>query len=403
MSFFQFKLIYNKNLIIIYLLFFAFFFVVDSFETLLPLYLKEVKMNATILGTIVFLANLLRTVSSTPIGHLGDTIGYKRLVLFIFLLLIVAFLCLAIFKIHITIFLLSVLILASKTPFNITLNPMLALMVESNKRGSAFGVRDIFLYSGITLGMLVAGLLTQYGFHIVFLANGILLLLMLPLVFILKESKVSEKAEDIKQKSKFWAQLREIKNKKVLKVFSVIVFLTSFASGTLVFIPLKGSEIGIADNFILYTFAGSSFLAAILSYVGGRITDLFNRKNLFLVNLVFTLILYVFLYLSSSITAFVISILLYTTILVFAPIYPVYFFDCFSEQDAGKAWGIVSTFSLVAEMIAPLIWGAIWDTSSQGMIFIFAGLFVIFAIILSLIYLPPNAVALKFIGMWKIN
>lgn len=153
-------------------------------------------------------------------------------------------------------------------------------------------------------------------------------------------------------------------------------------------IPLKGKSIDISSDFILYSFAGSSIIAALLSYVGGKVTDKFNRRKLFLLNLFLSFILYITIFFSSDLISFSFSVILIGILYVFAPVFPVYFFDLFEQEEGELAWGILATISLIGEMIAPLLWGVLWDNFVQNYVFLLSSVIVLVNLVFSVKALP---------------
>ncbi|ONG71194.1 hypothetical protein BKK42_04290 [Bacillus cereus] len=374
--------IVKKDIGLMWGIFFVYFFVIDAYEALLPLYLKEIGIGASILGGIVFFANLIRILSSVLVAYIGDA---KRTIFFTMIILFLSISSLIFFKNGAVIVILSVLILSTKSPFNISANPLLAYSVSSEERGLAFGIRDVFLYAGTSFGLLFSGVLISYGFPLIFVCLSVLM--SFSFVFISYLSGGAKNSKKNKYESIF-SKINKIKEKKNLFICCVVAFLAAFSSGVMFLIPLKGKSIDISSDFILYSFAGSSIIAALLSYVGGKVTDKFNRRKLFLLNLFLSFILYITIFFSSDLISFSFSVILIGILYVFAPVFPVYFFDLFEQEEGELAWGILATISLIGEMIAPLLWGVLWDNFVQNYVFLLSSVIVLVNLVFSVKALP---------------
>ncbi|WP_242296882.1 MFS transporter, partial [Bacillus cereus group sp. BfR-BA-01326] len=327
-------------------------------------------------------ANLIRILSSVLVAYIGDA---KRTIFFTMIILFLSISSLIFLKNGAVIVILSVLILSTKSPFNISANPLLAYSVSSEERGLAFGIRDVFLYAGTSFGLLFSGVLISYGFPLIFVCLSVLM--SFSFVFISYLSGGAKNSKNNKYESIF-SKINKIKEKKNLFICCVVAFLAAFSSGVMFLIPLKGKSIDISSDFILYSFAGSSIIAALLSYVGGKVTDKFNRRKLFLLNLFLSFILYITIFFSSDLISFSFSVILIGILYVFAPVFPVYFFDLFEQEEGELAWGILATISLIGEMIAPLLWGVLWDNFVQNYVFLLSSVIVLVNLVFSVKALP---------------
>ncbi|MCG0276522.1 MAG: hypothetical protein L5655_10260 [Thermosediminibacteraceae bacterium] len=70
-----------------------------------------------------------------------------------------------------------------------------------------------------------------------------------------------------------------MKNKNVLATFCLVIFLMSLSEGVIPFIPLIGEEMGVSTDTIFYSYAGSSLISAIFSYIGGKMADASTRRK----------------------------------------------------------------------------------------------------------------------------
>lgn len=201
--------IVKKDIGLMWGIFFVYFFVIDAYEALLPLYLKEIGIGASILGGIVFFANLIRILSSVLVAYIGDA---KRTIFFTMIILFLSISSLIFFKNGAVIVILSVLILSTKSPFNISANPLLAYSVSSEERGLAFGIRDVFLYAGTSFGLLFSGVLISYGFPLIFVCLSVLM--SFSFVFISYLSGGAKNSKKNKYESIF-SKINKIKKRKI--------------------------------------------------------------------------------------------------------------------------------------------------------------------------------------------
>ncbi|HEU4963221.1 MAG TPA: MFS transporter [Bacilli bacterium] len=395
---------YHRNFYLICGLAFCYFFAFDAFDSVLALYGKELGQSAFFIGSVLGVGNALRMVLAVPMGHLGDAYGRKWFALGILLVLGAALLGLSAVTRPVAVFALALVVVVSRTPFNVMLNPMLAYAVSSEQRGRAFGVRDVFLYGGSTAGVCLAGLWVVYGYRALFLVLGCLILLAVPLALGLrdarerrKEQREAEAEASASREKKSWrAAFAELRRHRVVTVFAVVLFLCSLAGGSLMLVALKGQRIGIPVDAILYTVAGSNLLAVLLSYLGGRMTDAFDRRLLFMGSLAVTMTFYLSLCVAQSYIGFAVAMLLQAVMLVFAPVLSVYFFEFFPEEIAGKAFGVMTTFGLIGESFSTLLAGALWEGAAwPELAFAVAAVLVGLALVVTVVWVPRTYVPLR--------
>lgn len=372
----------------LFTLYFLYFFIVDALEITIPLYFEEIGIAATIMGLIFSLANGIRFTSS--IFMIFKKYNYRIILFFIFFLLGFAALIFSLSQHYLLLTVFSILVFSTRSLFNINLNPVLLYSVSYDERGKLMGTRDIFLYSGSALGLFFCGYIVQTSFLGVFILLFVLAILSIFIICFIKKDEINEDTKSHITSEKVNYKLI-FKNKTILK-FCLLGFLGSFISGNLFLVPLLGNSIGVTYEHIFYTFTGSTIIAAILSYSGGIITDKFNKKVLLVVNMIFDLVMYVFLFLADSTVLFIICLGLMSIQYIFAPVFSVFFSEFFNKEEGEIAWKILVPFMLLAEMISPILWGIIWDSSLQQYTFLLTSGLIIFELILFILlfFLPKR-------------
>ncbi|MFB6111266.1 MAG: MFS transporter [Halobacteriaceae archaeon] len=129
--------------------------------------------------------------------------------------------------------------------------------------------------------------------------------------------------------------------------------VTVATSGSLFLLPLLAVDIGLrADIFLLGL--GSSFLAgAALSLIGGWLADRVHSKVVYVTNFVAETAMLAAFALADGAMLFAIGIGLYTVQTAFESGYIDYFFSLFTDDEAGRVWGINGTVNKVAGAIGP--------------------------------------------------
>ena len=356
----------------------------------MPLYLQKLNAPATLMGTILFAASLVRVLSPT----FNQLLRFKAKnnIMLIFMLLSFSSLFLAyINQVYIVAFLLF-LILATQSYFNITSVPMLIYSTDEGLRGRVFGIRDVFLYAGSGFGLALSGWLVAIGYHAVFWMMFVCSMLALVLTRQLKNNPNKKKDENAKGGIKqFLENYKATVRKSIFRRFLIIGIITNFTTGGIFLIALHGKNIGVSADFVLYVFAGSSIIGALFSYFGGWLVDVWSQKKLFILSGIVTALSFFMILIANNFWLFSASILLNSITLIFSTVLPVYFFSFYKNEDEGDiAWSVFSTATLIFAMISPIIWGSMWDLMNASTVFFSLFVIELIGVILAMIILPKE-------------
>lgn len=159
----------------------------------------------------------------------------------------------------------------------IRIAPRDAMMVESGlKNGKAFGLQRTFDKLGAVIGILTAYLLLTKSFETdykeLFLLSTIPVGIGISLLFFLKQDYVRKKVKiDF---NKF--------NKKI-KLFFLIVFISSLGNSTKSFLLLKAVDNGFSSSNIILLYLLANIITCCSAYFVGKICDKISKKQIIFV------------------------------------------------------------------------------------------------------------------------
>jgi MFS family permease len=373
----------NKMTIMINLLFFMYFFLYDSFAITVPLYLTHIKLKAIYLGYILSISTIIRAFISAPIASVKK--DKKLNILAITLLLNIVSIILVVIEFNKYATMLGFIIIYSTiTVLNVIINPMIASNSPNEKLGITFGVRDVFLYAGSGIGLVVVGSLLKKTTYsnifklsiLVFILMIILIKILNNIVFLNKKAEEKGKPENIEESiCETTVKLRTFIYDRTFLYYCIFSVFISIASSALSYVPLLGKKYQIADSSIYYIFSSSIIISALLSVLSGIIIDKFDKKKLYVGYTFMYLLICVLLCINNK-TLFITAVIINGIATGFANIAPTYFFNIFDERKAEKYWGLTSSVTLTTTSIANILWGFIWDIQYtyvlfSGVIFIF--------------------------------
>jgi nitrate/nitrite transporter NarK len=261
---------------------------------------------------------------------------------------------------------------------------MIASNSPNEKLGITFGVRDVFLYAGSGIGLVVVGSLLKKTTYsnifklsiLVFILMIILIKILNNIVFLNKKAEEKGKPENIEESiCETTVKLRTFIYDRTFLYYCIFSVFISIASSALSYVPLLGKKYQIADSSIYYIFSSSIIISALLSVLSGIIIDKFDKKKLYVGYTFMYLLICVLLCINNK-TLFITAVIINGIATGFANIAPTYFFNIFDERKAEKYWGLTSSVTLTTTSIANILWGFIWDIQYtyvlfSGVIFIF--------------------------------
>lgn len=354
---------FRKNIWIINSFFFTYFFVDDLLMKAFPLYIKHLGISSSWWGYILSGGSLIGFFLIPPIGALADKHGRKPI---LFLSLSLAGLTLVGIMVSpyaLIIVGLMALIPITRSINNITVNPLLAHTESQEERGFVFGVRDVFLHSGAALGTFAGGwfLAASYSgssFRHIFLIALLFLFFTGLIVYFFDEKTQNTTGDEFKEG--LLASFKEINDKKSLLILSLLQVFRGFYPPLIAFIPILGAEIGLKSSHIMYVIASSTGVTALLSLVGGKLSDLLNRKKMYLTDIFFDILILFALIFARNIYVFGLGLGLIAINSIFYANINAYIYDLFEDGQASRAVSVLSSTAKLTGVFAPAIIGFLW-------------------------------------------
>ncbi|MBS3788531.1 MFS transporter, partial [Candidatus Bipolaricaulota bacterium] len=246
---------------------------------------------------------------------------------------------------------------------NITMNPILAHSESQDERGFVFGVRDVFLHSGAALGTFAGGwfLAASYSgnsFRNIYLTGLSFLFFTGVIVYFIKGRTKNSTGDEFGEG--LLKSFKEINEKKSLFTLSMLQVFRGFYPPLIAFIPILGAEIGLKNSHIMYVIASSTGVTAVLSLAGGKLSDLFNRKKMYLTDIFFDLLILSALFFAQNIYIFSLGLGLMAINSTFYANINAYIYDLFEESQASRAVSILSSTEKMIGVFAPAIIGFLW-------------------------------------------
>jgi len=244
---------------------------------------------------------------------------------------------------------------------------LVADLAQERSRGWAFGYQRAMDHAGAVLGALAAWWLIIHLAgnirHVIFISAipGVLCLLTI-LLFIRDKpdrtprtpGKVLSAAELKILPARFW-------------LFLVAAGMFALANSSDAFLLLRSREIGLRIGSVILLWAELHVVKALCSLIGGRISDIANRRTV----LAAGWLLYSFVY-----AGFAMATSIWAPVALFA-LYGVFFgateavikatvADLVPEQVRGTAYGVMGTAEGVLTIAASILAGLLWDLTGSA-------------------------------------
>ena len=265
---------------------------------------------------------------------------------------------------------------------------LIASSVDEADRGRAFGLEGVGDNTGAFVGPLLAVLLLivwHLDIRLIFYLAVIPDLLAFLMVVFVEERPVAVTA-----KSKIDVNLRQFP--KPYWKYLVATALFGIGNSSNAFLILQTKDIGASLMMTILTYAGFNFVAALISYPSGFLSDRLGRRNV----LILAYAIFLVTYLGFALTR---NVVLIAVLFVFYGLYQGIFrsvgkalaSDYVPEQlrASGIGWysATVGLFGLVASLVA----GWLWDQVGHVAVFLFSAGFAVVGGIALLVLVPDNA------------
>lgn len=386
----DYKKMFNKRYMKIYLLYFGFFMANEPLEQLMALLLAEKGLSAQHYGYVLSAFNVCCIVVPGVIGFL--TIRYSAYAIADIALLgglVVSFI-LAKNSTPILLMIFAVLLLLVRTGFNNSIGNDINYEIADNDRGKYFAVRDLFLFGGCAVGLFISGIITKkQSIERLYGGWGVLFLLPLIMLIVIKKSSIREKKKnemDDKEKisAKDYAEL--LKNKKVMAYIGVNLF-TSIYGIAMSYLPLYAITIGLTVSNVLSMNAAVLMFNAVMALAVSRWGDLKGRKGFYVFDIAFDSIPALLFMVSKNIYVFGFAIILTMIKDMFAAVSFAYFYDIFPDESGTALLGLIASIDSIVGILMPILIGYIWKVSPQ-LVFGLGALGCGIATLIAVLFLP---------------
>lgn len=361
------RLKYIKDIIKINMIFLLFFMISDSMDVYIPLYIKDNNLPAIAYGilqtiTIIFRMLIIWWLAKPKIKT------KKKIIMVIFILNIANFL-LVTSDFKLLYFYVFITIIATRTLLNTIYNPYLARLLPNEYMGIGFGIRDVFLSTGCAIGLFISGKLSMLpeSYFISFIIFCLILITLFIFFTPMKEiDELENRDEESLKDQNFWMKLSK-KMQINFIIICVVGILISLGLTVQSYMTMIGEDIGITTQNIYNLFSTSVIITAVFSVIGGVIIDKYNQKLLYIIYILICL-LSIGILLIKSPFVYLISIVLLGLKGVFDNVEQTYFFKAYRKYDMERLWSINSIIQMISSLIAPIIFGYLYDIDYNLMI-----------------------------------
>ncbi len=253
---------------------------------------------------------------------------------------------------------------------------LIAESAENSNFGKAYGLHKAFDMLGASVGILLAFFLMvssdESNFRNIFIISMVPALIGPLCVLFVRNGK---KATEVKKLDFKWKSLDTR-----LKMFLVIIFIFTLGNSSNSFILLRAYNAGFSEREAILLYFLYNFIASLLSYPVGKLSDKIGRKYTLCAGYFFYAVVYLGIGLSSSNFAFwgLFAIYgVYTALTaggeraLIAEMTP--------PQLKGSALGLHSAIVGIGLLPASLIAGFLWDAAGQAAPFVLGGCLALFA------------------------
>jgi len=249
---------------------------------------------------------------------------------------------------------------------------LLAASVDEENRGRAFGLEGLGDNAGAFIGPLVAAfLLYELNFDL----RSIFFLAVIPgLLAFLMVLLVREHRAAVAAKAKIDVGLRQFPRPYWNYLLATALFGIGNSSNA--FLILRTQDIGASLASTILIYAGFNFVAALISYPAGSLSDRWGRKHVLLASFVIFLFAYLGFALAHNIVliaALFVTYGLYQGI--FRAVGKAFASDFVPDRLRASAIGWYNTTVGLLQLVASVVAGLLWDRVDHAAVFHFGAIF----------------------------
>lgn len=267
---------------------------------------------------------------------------------------------------------------------------LIAASVDEKSRGRAFGLEGLGDNAGAFLGPLFAALLL-YALDVE--VRSIFYLATIPaLLAVLMVLLVQEQRAPVAAKSKIDVNLRQFP--KTYWKYLLATALFGLGNCSNAFLILRTQDIGASLELTILIYAGFNFVAALISYPAGSLSDRWGRRNILLAAFVIFLIAYLGFALTQNIALIACLFVFYGLYQgIFRAVGKALAADFVPEQLRASGVGWYNTTVGLLQLVASIVAGLLWDRVGHVAVFYYAAFFAVIGSIGLLMLVPGKAAA----------
>ncbi len=371
-----------------YIIYFIFFFVNGAIEKAFPLYLTEFGISGKLYGSIFSIISASQIFLPYIVGNLSEKLNPSKITIFSIIVTILSYVFLLNNSNLYILILLGILTYSVRVIFNYSLGNNILTNVKSENRSQYISIRDIFLFSGMSLGIFIYSQLNKYksiAYTSKYWSYLYILVIIYIIIYFLNDIKLFDKKEKGLNKSVF--NIFSVLKNKVVSSYIIINIILNFSDVCQKFIPVLAISIGVESDIFLRYSSIFILLNSIIAYFLSEKLENKNRKKIFVIDIFMDLVPYLLFALTNNKYIFIFGMFILQMKDVLLPISFSYTLDLFDEGTELKVLGFSSTVSNLVNIVAPIIIGFTWDIYS-GKIFIIGAIFVLISGIIAIRTMP---------------
>ncbi len=265
---------------------------------------------------------------------------------------------------------------------------LIASSVADEHRGKAFGLEGIGDNLGAFLGPLLAVFLLGYlgvEMRLIFLLAIIPGLIAFFMVALVREPP-AETATPIKTE----ITLRYFPN--AYWKYLLVIALFGLGNSSTSFLILQTQAVGVSLDKTILIYAAFNFVAAVVSYPAGSLSDMLGRRMILLVAFMIFFLTYLGFALTENILVIALLFILYGAFQgIFRSVGKALATDLVPERLRASGIGCYSATIGLLGLVASVVAGQLWDHVGHAAVFLYGAVFAVVGGIALLVLLPPDA------------
>ena len=356
----------NKNVPVMFAVFFLYFMISDSIDIVIPLYFKKLDINMGLYGGLLSFTKVMRALVIIPISMWS--IKKKMNCLKIWLLVDMAVMLIFLNRLPTLIVLAGLsMVIITTSVLNVILNPLLGKEAGKEHVGKVFGIRDVFLYAGCFLGLFIVGVIKGISDNtnvIWIFYFCIFAVIYVTVSYIDKKVRKKPEGRDEEETTGKKEKGKHAGVSKELVYYLAVTFILGIGAECAEYVPLAAKDIGIQENGIFFLFSTSTVITSVLAIVGGIIVDKYNKKRMFQLDIVIFIVI-ACMYCSSNVYIFTFAVIFGGLASILNNAANSYVFVNFTDEEVDKFWGMIGSVSLVSSGIGALLGGVAYEIGSK--------------------------------------